>query len=186
MKENYEIRMHSKSGQGAKTVGQFIAEAALSQGKFVQAYAEFGAERIGAPMVAFARISEKPIKTHAPVMEPDMIMVFDETLMALPATITGLKDDGIILINTTKKKDAFKIKAKAKICTIDATKIAIDSLGEARPNMPMLGAFAKLTGAIEIKAAARSIHDKWVKKLGAEKAAANEKALNEGYKAVKL
>ncbi len=184
MKETFEVRMHSKSGQGAKTVGQFIAESALEQGKHVQAYAEFGAERIGAPMVAFARISEKPIVTHAPIVRPDMVMVFDDTMVALPATFEGLKDDGIILINTTKKKAAFKINTKAKIYTIDATKIAIDTIGEARPNMPMLGAFAKLTGAIDIKAATRSIHDKWTRKLGPEKTMANEKALNQGYGAV--
>jgi pyruvate ferredoxin oxidoreductase gamma subunit len=184
MKETFEIRMHSKSGQGAKTVGQFIAEAALEQGKYVQAYAEFGAERIGAPMVAFARISTKPIKTHAPIAKPDMLMVFDDSLMGLPDTLSGLKADGIILINTTKKADYFKLNTKAKVYAIDATRISIGALGEARPNMPMLGAFAKLTGCIEIKAATKSIHDKWLKKLGAAKTAANEKALSEGYNAV--
>lgn len=184
MIETIEVRMHSKSGQGAKTVGQFIAEASLEQGKYVQAYAEFGAERIGAPMVAFARVSTKPIKTHAPIMKPDMIMVFDDTLMDLPATFAGLKENGIALINTAKDKSHFKGITKAKMYFINATKIAIDTMKEARPNMPMFGAFAKITGLIDAAAAEKSMKDKWTKKLGPEKTEGNIRAFEAGYKAV--
>jgi len=184
MSEIFEIRIHSKSGQGAKTTGQFIVEAASDDNKHVQAYAEFGAERIGAPMVTFARISDGVIKTHAPIAHPDVIMVFDDTLFEYVNITGGLKKGGKLIINTTKSKKHFEQFTKEEIVCVDATKIAINSFGDARPNIPMLGIFSKLTDAIDMGASIKRIKDKFIPKLGAKKTADIVKSFTEGYKSI--
>lgn len=186
MKNVFEIRFHARSGQGAKTAAQLVAEAALDSGKEFQAFAEYGAERTGAPMRTFARISSEKIMTHEPVVNPDVVVVLDQSLIESVNVADGLCKDGILLINSKKLSRDFKsVKTKAKICTIDATGISLQLLGKDFPNMPLLGAIVKLTGIIPLKALKDSVVKKYHKKLGEEKTQANIEAINRGFKEIK-
>jgi len=186
MKDIFEIRIHGRGGQGAKTASQFIAEAALGEGKNIQSFPEYGPERAGAPMKAYARISDKPITTYAPVVNPDFVMVIDATLVG-PSNVTeGLNSEGTLIVNTPKSAEEIKKETgfKGKVYTIDATKIALDTVGKNLPNTPMLGAFVKLTNVIPIDAVKNSIKNKFLKKLGEEKTNATIKGVELAYEAV--
>lgn len=187
MKELFEIRIHGRGGQGAKTASQFIAEAALGEGKHIQAFPEYGPERAGAPMKAYTRISDKHITTYAPVVNPDVVMVIDPTLVRSIDVTDGLGKDGILIVNTPKKAGEIRkeVGFKGKVYTVDATKIAIDTVGRNLPNTPMLGAFVKLTKVIPLDAIKDSVNKKFLKKLGEEKTKATIKGVDLAYEAVK-
>ena len=148
MKDILEIRIHGRGGQGAKTASQFIAEAALGEGKMIQAFPEYGPERAGAPMKAYARISDKAITTYAPVVNPDIVMVIDPTLLKSVDVTEGLGDEGVLIVNTPKSSEELKKETgfKGKVYTVDATKISIDSVGRNLPNTPMLKTNATIKG----------------------------------------
>lgn len=187
MKEILEIRIHGRGGQGAKTASQFIAESALGEGKYIQAFPEYGPERAGAPMKAYDRISDKKITTYAPVVNPDVVMVIDPTLIGPVDVTEGLTKDGILIVNTPKSADEIKKETgfKGKICTVDATKISIDTVGRNLPNTPMLGALVKVTKIIPIDSIKKCIEDKFLKKLGEEKTNATIRGVELAYEAVK-
>ena len=112
MKDIFEIRIHGRGGQGAKTAAQFIVEAALSKGKHIQSFPEYGPERAGAPMKAFARISDVEIRTYAPVVNPDVVIVIDHTLLDSVDVTEGLGEDGVLLVNTPHDSDSIKKQLK--------------------------------------------------------------------------
>ncbi|MBU0629031.1 MAG: 2-oxoacid:acceptor oxidoreductase family protein [Nanoarchaeota archaeon] len=183
-----EIRIHGRGGQGAKTASQFIAESALGEGKHIQSFPEYGPERAGAPMKAYARISDKAISNYAPVISPDVVMVIDPTLMVSIDVTEGMSDKGILIVNTPKSADDIRKELKnykGKLYTVDATKISIDTVGKNLPNTPMLGAFVKLTNAIPLDAVKKSCKDKFLKKLGEEKTNATINGIDMAYEAVK-
>lgn len=149
MNDLIEIRWHGRGGQGAKTASLLLADAAFNTGKFIQGFPEYGPERMGAPITAYNRISNSPITIHSNIYEPDYVVVVDDTLLESVDVTSGLKQNGGIVINTTK--DAKYIKSKlnnysGKIYTIDARKISIDALGKYFPNTPMLAAIVKISG----------------------------------------
>ena len=149
MKDLIEIRWHGRGGQGAKTASLFLADAAFNTGKYIQGFPEYGPERMGAPMTAYNRISTTPIRVHSNVYEPDYVVVVDDTLLSAVDVTSGLKEDGAILINTTKTIDEIKPLLKGyngSVYTIDARKISVDALGRYFPNTPMLAAIVKVTG----------------------------------------
>ena len=187
MKDIFEIRIHGRGGQGAKTASQFIAEAALGEDKHIQAFPEYGPERSGAPMKAYTRISDRPITTYAPVVHPDLVMVIDSTLVESIDVTEGLTKDGILMVNTPKSAEEIKKETgfKGKIYTLDATKISINTVGKNLPNTPMLGAFAKVANIIGIDDIKNSINKKFLKKLGEEKTNATIKGVELAYEAVK-
>jgi len=187
MKYIYEVRIHGRGGQGAKTASQFIAEAAMGEGKHIQSFPEYGPERAGAPMKAYTRISDKPITVYAPVVNPDLVMVIDPTLLKSANVTEGLTSDGVLLVNTPKSSDEIKkeLKFDGKVYTVDATKISIDTVGKNLPNTPMLGAFVKISGKIPIDAVRDSINHKFLKKLGEEKTNATIKGVELAYEGVK-
>jgi len=102
MENLFEIRIHSRGGQGAKTIGQILAEAGIEDGKFVEAFAEYGPERTGAPMQVFVRISSAPIRVHSNIRNPDMVILADPTLLGIVDITAGLKKNGSIIVNTAK------------------------------------------------------------------------------------
>ncbi len=187
MKDMIEIRIHGRGGQGAKTASQFIAEAALEKGKHIQSFPEYGPERAGAPMMAYNRISDKAITVYAPVVNPDVVMVIDPTLLGCIEVTEGLTKDGILIVNTPKSADEVKkeVGFKGKIYTVDATKISIDTVGRNLPNTPMLGALVKVTKIIPIDSIKKCIEDKFLEKLGEEKTNATIRGVELAYKAVK-
>lgn len=149
-----EIRWHGRGGQGAKTAALLLADAAFNTGKYIQGFPEYGPERMGAPIVAYNRISDERITIHSAIYEPDYVVVVDDTLLASVDVTAGLKEDGAIVINTAKTPDEVRplLKGyKGKVCTIDARKISIDTLGKYFPNTPMLGAIVKVSKVMDEK-----------------------------------
>lgn len=149
MKNLIEIRWHGRGGQGAKTASLLLADAAFNTGKYIQGFPEYGPERMGAPITAYNRISDEPITIHSNIYEPDYVVVVDDTLLEAVDVTAGLKKDGAIIINTTKKYDDFKDTLKGydgNVYCIDARKVSIEALGKYFPNTPMLAAIVKVTG----------------------------------------
>ena len=149
MKNLIEIRWHGRGGQGAKTASLLLADAAFNTGKYIQGFPEYGPERMGAPITAYNRISDNPITIHSNIYEPDYVVVVDDTLLATVPVTAGLKEDGAIVINTTKSTEELKKLLKGyngAIYTIDARKISQEALGRYFPNTPMLAAIVKVTG----------------------------------------
>lgn len=143
-----EIRWHGRGGQGAKTASLLLADAAFNTGKYIQGFPEYGPERMGAPITAYNRISDNPIRIHSNIYEPDYVVVVDDTLLESVDVTAGLKESGAIVINTTK--DAVKLSKllngyKGKIYTIDARKVSMETLGRYFPNTPMLAAIVKVS-----------------------------------------
>ena len=140
-----EIRWHARGGQGAKTAAMFLAEAVLSKGKFGQGFPEYGPERRGAPMRGFTRISETPIRRHCMIENPGIVIILDPSLMDSSAAgvTAGTDKDTVFLVNTTQSPADTRKKLGVKgatVHTVDATGIALDSIGRPIPNMPMIGA----------------------------------------------
>lgn len=146
-----EIRWHGRGGQGAKTASLLLADAAFNTGKYIQGFPEYGPERMGAPIVAYNRISTEKITIHSAIYEPDYVVVVDDTLLTSVDVTAGLKEDGAIVINSTKSPEEIRPLLrgyKGKICTIDARTISIDTLGKYFPNTPMLGAIVKVSEVV--------------------------------------
>lgn len=148
MKDLIEIRWHGRGGQGAKTASLLLADAAFNTGKYIQGFPEYGPERMGAPITAYNRISNNPIRVHSNIYEPDFVVVVDDTLLDCVPVTAGLKTDGAIVINTTLSDEALKEKLKnysGSIYKIDARKISEEALGSYFPNTPMLAAIVKVS-----------------------------------------
>ena len=146
-----EIRWHGRGGQGAKTASLLLADAAFNTGKYIQGFPEYGPERMGAPITAYNRISDKPITIHSNIYEPDYVVVVDDTLLETVDVTAGLKKTGAIVINTTKDGEEIKKHLKGyegKIYKIDARKISEETLGKYFPNTPMLAAIVKVSGVM--------------------------------------
>lgn len=148
MKDLIEIRWHGRGGQGAKTASLLLADAAFNTGKYIQGFPEYGPERMGAPITAYNRISTAPIKVHSNIYEPDYVVVVDDTLLSAVDVTAGLKEDGAIVINTTKSAEEIKPLLNGyngKVYAIDAKTISEQALGRYFPNTPMLAAIVKVT-----------------------------------------
>ena len=154
MKDLIEIRWHGRGGQGAKTASLLLADAAFNTGKYIQGFPEYGPERMGAPITAYNRISNTPIRIHSNIYEPNYVVVVDDSLLEAVDVTAGLKPDGAIVINTTKSGNELKTLLNGytgDVYTIDARKISLETLGKYFPNTPMLAAIVKVTGIIEEK-----------------------------------
>ena len=150
-----EIRWHGRGGQGAKTASLLLADAAFNTGKYIQGFPEYGPERMGAPITAYNRISDKPITIHSNIYEPNYVVVVDDTLLESVPVTAGLKKEGAIVINTTKSPEYLKEKLNGysgSIYTIDARKVSEETLGRYFPNTPMLAAIVKVTGIMSDEA----------------------------------
>ncbi len=159
-----EIRIHGRGGQGAVTSSQVLAVAAFRDGKYCQSFPNFGVERRGAPVEAFARISDKPINVRQHVYEPDYVIVLDSTLTETVGVAAGAKEGGTIIINSDRKAEEFKLKTKAKIKTIDVTKTAMEIIGKPFVNVAVLGAFAAITGEVSLEAISAAIDQEFASK----------------------
>jgi pyruvate ferredoxin oxidoreductase gamma subunit len=158
----YQIRIHGRGGQGVVTAAELIAIAAFNDGHEAQAFPSFGVERTGAPIEAFARIDNKPIRLREHVYRPDALIIQDATLLATVDVARGCDDQTIVIINTAKPKNELGLKLPAKnIYTIDATKIALEEIGKNIVNTVILGSFAKATGMVTLKALDKAIGQKF-------------------------
>jgi 2-oxoacid:acceptor oxidoreductase gamma subunit (pyruvate/2-ketoisovalerate family) len=175
-----EIRFHGRGGQGTVVASKILADALAKEGNYVQAYPEFGVERRGSPVVAFIRIDNKPIYDKSRIYHPDHVVVVDPSLVQSIDVTEGLKEGGLIIINSDKKPEEFKMPAKFKVLTANATEIAVkNKLGTlAAPivNTAIVGAVIKILALTRIESLAAAIRD------GIPiKTEANVKAAEEAY-----
>jgi len=159
-----EVRIHGRGGQGGVTAAQLIAEAAYREGKYAVAFPHFGAERRGAPVAAFVRISDEPIYLRSQIYNPDYVLVLDPVLPRMVDVTRGLKDGGCVIINTTHSPEELGFGGY-KVATVDATSIALEVglvvAGFPVVNTPMMGAFAGATGEVQLETILEVIREKW-------------------------
>lgn len=184
-----EIRWHARGGQGAKTASVLLAEAAATAGKYIQGFPEYGPERMGAPMRAFNRISDTPIRAHSGVENPDVVIVLDPTLIGKTDVTGGLKPGGTVIVNTKKSPQEVRQRLKldgAKIFTVDADGISVDTIGKVIPNTPMMGALLKATELMDLGAFLISTREKLGEKFRSkpEVIDGNIKAIERAYQEV--
>ncbi|MDD5317529.1 MAG: pyruvate ferredoxin oxidoreductase subunit gamma [Candidatus ainarchaeum sp.] len=172
-----EVRMHGRGGQGAVTAVELLAVSAAEGGKWTQSFPFFGVERTGAPVQAFCRIDEKPVRIHQNVYEPDVVMVLDASLLAVTDVASGLKAGGVVIVNTKKGRGEIGIKG-GKVFIVDATGIAVKHLGRPIVNTAMLGAFAKVTGLVPLDALERAIRHRFKGEIAEKNVAAIEECYN--------
>ncbi len=175
-----EIRIHGRGGQGVVTASELIAMAAFYEGNESQAFPNFGVERRGAPIEAYARVSNKPIRLRSQIYEPDFIIVQDDTLLKVVDLFKGIKKDTKVIINTNKQLSLKLDIKKENILFIPATKIALEVLGRPIINTVMLGAFAKFSGLIKVSSIEKALKSKFrgdilIKNIKAVKTAYNYK-----------
>jgi len=170
-----EISIHGRGGQGGVTAAEMLARAAFKEGKWVQAIPFFGAERRGAPVKAFVRLADEPIQVRSQVYNPDYVIVLDSALLELVDVTEGLKNNGIIIVNTTKKPEEMNIK-HGRLATVDATGIALELqllvAGLPVLNTPMLGAFARATEEVKLESVLEVIRQEWSGAAGEKNAKA--------------
>jgi pyruvate ferredoxin oxidoreductase gamma subunit len=159
-----EIRWHGRGGQGAKTAALLFGEAAIDTGMYIQAFPEYGPERTGAPVSAFNRLSKEPIRLHSGVTNPAIVLVLDPTLLATVDVLAGLNEGGILIVNTSDSPEDIRKKLSVdsgiEVYTLDASKIAMDTIGMNKPNTPMLGALSKVTDILDYSKMLKSIEHK--------------------------
>jgi 2-oxoacid:acceptor oxidoreductase gamma subunit (pyruvate/2-ketoisovalerate family) len=174
-----EIRIHGRGGQGSVTAAELLAHAAFFEGKWVQAFPYFGAERRGAPVKAFARVSEEPILVHSQVYSPDYVIVLDPLIHRVVDVTEGLKSGGLILFNTKKKPDEMGVKGM-RVGTVDATGIALELnlqvAGQPVVNTSIIGAYAKATGEVRLDSVVKAVKETWIGSAGDKNARAAELA----------
>lgn len=166
-----------------------FAESAIEEGKYSQGFPDYGPERMGAPMRGFTRIDEKPIRLHSQITNPDIVAVLDQTLLDVVDVTSGMPDDGIILVNTHKSpkeiRKLLKLKGK-KVCTVDATKISLETIGKDIPNTVMIGAIIRASGVLDINTLIKNIDKKFSKKYNKSVAEANIRAIKRAYDEVNI
>lgn len=173
-----EIRVHGRGGQGSVTAAELLGFAAHSDGKYAQAFPSFGSERMGAPVQAFVRISDRPIRIRSQVYKPKYVIVQDPTLLEVVNVLDGLHEDGLLLINSKKEASALGINTKAKVRTIPAMEIALEVIGRPIMNTTLLGAFAAATGEISLEGIRKAIQHKFPGSVGEKNIAAAFKAFD--------
>ena len=184
MSQMTEFRWHGRAGQGVVTAGELLAEAAMEEGKYFQAFPEYGSERMGAPIKAYTRISDMPIEFHCPILEPDVVIVVNPNLLSIVDLTEGLKPDGIVLINTPQTPDEIRKRlqlATGKVWCVDATKIAVEEFKRDIPSTMMLSLVARATGVIHLDAAIHLTREKLGGKLRPEVVEANVRSLQRAY-----
>ena len=175
-----EIRWHGRGGQGVVTASKLLAEMAMGNGQYFQAFPDYGPERMGAPIRAFTRLSSQPINIHSQIETPHIVVVLDATLLRTVLVTEGLRDDGTLLVNTSwspsKVREATGFY-QGRVFTVDASHIAIGEIGREITNTPMLGAFARATGLFGLEEMAGELRAWFGKKLSAEAVQANVRAM---------
>ena len=171
MSKEIEIRWHGRGGQGAKTAALLLADVCFKTGAYVQGFPEYGPERMGAPITAYNRISDKEIRVHSNIYDPDLVVVVDETLLESVDVTAGLKADGAIIVNTDKTPDDIRPLLRGysgAVYTVDARTISVEALGKYFPNSPMLASAVAVSKVMDrdsfIKEMRASYEHKFAKK----------------------
>jgi pyruvate ferredoxin oxidoreductase gamma subunit len=179
-----QIRLHGRGGQGVVTAAEMLSLAAFEQGRHAQAFPSFGSERTGAPVVAFCRIDDGPIRLREPVLEPDVLIVQDPTLLHQVDVFQGLRPDGYVLINSRRSFDELGVGDIARrfrherLATVPATEIALRHLGRPLPNAVLLGGFAALSALVTLEAVQQAIRHTFAGTVAEANAAAAAEAFD--------
>jgi pyruvate ferredoxin oxidoreductase gamma subunit len=180
-----EIRWHGRGGQGVVTASEILASALLDEGKYIQAFPEFGPERMGAPIRAFTRIDSKRIDIHSQIYEPDFVIVLDPTLLG-PKIVDGLKEKGGLIVNSTEPRESVRKKTgfKGAIFVFDASKIAREIIGRDLTNTSMLGALVKVSKLTKIENVEKKLRESLGGKLSTAAIEGNIRAMRKSYEVV--
>jgi pyruvate ferredoxin oxidoreductase gamma subunit len=176
-----EIRIHARAGQGAITTASLLGYAYFLKGSYPYAFPHFGAARMGAPMNAFVRVDSKPVRLRSQIYEPDYVIIVDATLMRGFNCFSGLKENGIAIINEREGMEVPKLKAKQRAFVVPANEIAIKTIGRPLGNTALLGAFSAATGELEIENILEAVKKRFSGKAGE----ANALAVKQGYDFIK-
>jgi pyruvate ferredoxin oxidoreductase gamma subunit len=190
-----EIRWHGRAQQGVVTAAKVLGETALGEGKHVQAFPEFGPERMGAPVRAFNRISDEPIKLHCQVTSPRIVLIVDPTLIGIrlaggietsAGVTSGASEDAVFIVNTHRTPEEMRTKlglkgAGARVFTVDASAISTETIGRHMPNTPMLGALSKATGIVELDSLVSDFRENYSKKFSPKVIEGNVEAMKRGF-----
>lgn len=149
-----EMRFHGRGGQGAVTSAELVAQAAIDTGKYATAFPSFGPERRGAPVVAFARVDERPVRIRSKVYNPDAVIVLDPSLVEIANPIEGLRDGGVLIINSSHDPETIRkqLSFSGRLAVVDATRIAKEVIGLPITNTTMVGALVKATNLLTVEA----------------------------------
>ncbi|HEU5158418.1 MAG TPA: 2-oxoacid:acceptor oxidoreductase family protein [Streptosporangiaceae bacterium] len=181
----FQVRIHGRGGQGVVTAAEMLSVAAFLEGHHAQAFPTFGSERTGAPVVAFCRINDRPIRVREPITEPDALIVQDATLLHQVAVFSGLRPNGYVLINSTRDADRLGLAefaaelGHARLVTVPATELALRHLGRPVPNAALLGGFCALTGKVSLESVQAAIRQKFSSAIAAGNIAAATRVFDE-------
>ncbi len=195
-KDTFDIIFFARGGQGAKVAAEIVAQAASSEGKYVQAFPNFGPERSGAPTKTFVRISDFPIRTAEPVLDPDVVLVFDETILTSQDVTRNLDCEESLIVNSKKSpQELGKMIAlngncsegknfKGKIYAVDATGISLEIIGQPRPNTVILGKLIQITEAVKLENITDEFRKIFLKKIGKQITEKNIQAIKKAYDSI--
>ncbi|GAA0927483.1 pyruvate ferredoxin oxidoreductase subunit gamma [Kribbella koreensis] len=178
----FQIRVHGRGGQGVVTTAELLSVAAFAEGRYAQAFPTFGSERTGAPVVGYCRIDDLPIRSHEPVGKPDAVLIQDATLLHQVDVFDGLDTDGYLLINTSRDLAALGLAdyvqrfARDRVMTVPASELALKHLGRPLPGAVLLGAFAALTGEVDVASVNKAIRERFSGSVAAGNVAAADEA----------
>jgi len=178
----FQVRIHGRGGQGVVTAAELLSVAAFFEDRHSQAFPMFGSERTGAPVVAFCRFSDQPIRLREPILQPDALIVQDPTLLHQVDLFAGVGRDSYVLINTSRSLEEFGIGEflsefrRDRVLTVPATELAREHVGRPLPNAALLGAFAALTGALSLDSVKRAIRDRFSGRIAEANVAAAQAA----------
>ncbi|MBN9096759.1 MULTISPECIES: 2-oxoacid:acceptor oxidoreductase family protein [unclassified Pseudonocardia] len=180
----FEVRVHGRGGQGVVTTAALLSMAGFRDGRRAQAFPSFGSERTGAPVVAFCRLADGPIRLREPVMAPDALIVQDATLLHQVDVFAGLRPDGFLLVNSTRTAAELGITSvvdrllPGHVAIVPASRIAVEHLGRPMPGVALLGAFAALTGQVSLPSISAAVHEQFTGAVAAGNAAAAKAAFD--------
>jgi pyruvate ferredoxin oxidoreductase gamma subunit len=178
----FQVRIHGRGGQGVVTAAELLSVAAFLEDKHSQAFPMFGSERTGAPVVAFCRFSDQPIRLREPILEPDALIVQDPTLLHQVDLFAGVGHDSYVLINTSRDLEELGIGEfldtlrAERVLTVPATELAREHVGRPLPNAALLGAFAALTGVLSVDSVTAAVRDRFSGRIAEANVAAAEAA----------
>lgn len=183
-----EIRWHARAGQGAVTAAKLVADTALMDDAYIQAMPEYGPERTGAPLKAYTRICDEPIEVHNNITNPGIVIVLDDTLLETVDVMEGILEDGIILLNTKMGADEARAALNApegvRVAVVDASGIALDTIGRDMPNTPIVGALSKVTGVVPVERVHERLQIMFAKKFAPEMIKANQDSVQRAFEEV--
>lgn len=188
MAKMVEIRWHARGGQGAVLASRYLAAACIRENMYFQAFPQFGTERMGAPIVAYTRISDAPIKVRCAIEQPDIVVVLDPTLLRQVNVVASLKEGGSVVVNYPGTPEELAkelgVDGQYKVYAVDAYKISREELGRPIPNTPMVGALAKVMGLVKLENILAEFEEQFSHRFKPEIVQKNLNAVRRAYEEV--